>query len=49
MVLTILDRLIRGFASAAREELSQLIYKLMAGDDTYKKTGKYGIEKLNLM
>ena len=39
MVLTILDRLIRGFASAAREELEQIAYKLLSADSKYKNTG----------
>ena len=39
MVLTILDRLIRGFASAAREELEQIVYKLLSGENKYKNTG----------
>jgi hypothetical protein len=39
MVLTILDRLVRGFASSAREELEAITYRLLAGEMKYKKTG----------
>ena len=40
MVLTVLDRLIRGFASSAREELDAITYKLLASESKYKKNGK---------
>lgn len=40
MVLTVLDRLIRGFASSAREELDAITYKLLASETKYKKNGE---------
>jgi hypothetical protein len=45
MVVTILDRLIRGFASSAREELDALTWKLLANDDTYKKNASTGLKR----
>ena len=40
MVLTVLDRLLRGFASSAREELDAITYKLLASETKYKRNGK---------
>ena len=37
-VVTILDRAVRGFASAAREELESLSWKLHAAEDKYKSS-----------
>jgi hypothetical protein len=45
MVATILDRLIRGFASSAREELEALTWKLLANDDVYKKNVSIGLKR----
>jgi hypothetical protein len=45
MVVTILDRLIRGFASSAREELDALTWKLLANDDIYKKNASIGLKR----
>jgi len=36
MVVTILERLVRGYASSAREELDAISWKLMAAEDRYK-------------
>eukprot|EP01038_Epipyxis_sp_PR26KG_P015066 gene15066-20273_t len=37
MVSTILDRVVRGYSSSARDEMENLSYKLVSWDDRYKK------------
>jgi hypothetical protein len=37
MLGTVIDRLLRGFAAAAREELEAMTYRLLTGDDKVKK------------